>query len=135
VLYCVRRTTCGSSVGGVGTCYGPASAQHGIATAYYSRQVETNRIGPEGRESDDNNVEKPIEMRHNELALPMVRDMVNGLAVIVGHCDLLRDQIEAESQCAKRIYAIREIAQGLNLYQCQVVESARTAERQKRGVA
>jgi hypothetical protein len=84
-------------------------------------------------------VEKPIEMRHDELALPMVRDMVNGLAVIVGHCDLLHDQIEAESQCARRIYAIREIAQGmakeLNLYQCQVVESARTAGRQKRGVA
>ena len=69
----------------------------------------------------------------------MVQDMVKGLAVIVGHCDLLRDQIEAESQCARRIYAIREIARGmakeLNAYQCRLVESARTVGRQKRGVA
>jgi hypothetical protein len=84
-------------------------------------------------------VEKLIEIRREELALPTVRDLVNSLAVIVGHCDLLRDQIEAESQSGRRIHAVREIAQGmakeLNDYQCQLLESARRAGRQKRGVA
>jgi hypothetical protein len=84
-------------------------------------------------------VEKLIEIRREELALPMVRDLVNSLAVIVGHCDLLRDQIEAESQSGRRIHAVREIAQGmakeLNDYQCQLLESARRTGRQKRGVA
>jgi hypothetical protein len=83
-------------------------------------------------------METPIEIRHDELALPMVRDLVNSLAVIVGHCDLLRDEVKADSR-SRRIRAVREIAQGmakeLNEYQCQVVESARRAGRPKRGVA
>ena len=66
-----------------------------------------------------------------DLALPMVRDLVNKLAVISGHCDLLRDRLNAGSQCAERVGAIQEIARGmakgLNEYQCQLSESARSA--------
>ena len=69
----------------------------------------------------------------------MVRDLVNNLAVIVGHCDLLSDHLKTESQCGKRVCAIQEIAQRmareLNEFQCQVVESARNARVQKRGAA
>jgi hypothetical protein len=69
----------------------------------------------------------------------MVRDLVNHLAVIVGHCDLLSDQLKAESQCARRVSAIQEIAQAmakeLNEYQCRQVESDRSARMRKRGAA
>ena len=79
-----------------------------------------------------------IEVPH-DLALPMVRDLVNQLAVISGHCDLIRDRLNAGSQCAKRVGAIQEIARGmakeLNEYQCHLWESARSTEMQKRDVA
>jgi len=69
----------------------------------------------------------------------MVRDLVNNLAVIVGHCDLLGDHLKTEPQSGKRVRAIQEIAQGmalqLNEFQCGVVESARSARVQKRGAA
>jgi hypothetical protein len=74
-----------------------------------------------------------------DLALPMVRDLVNKLAVISGHCDLLRDRLKAGSQCAKRVGAIQEIARGmakgLNEYQCQLSESERSAGIQELDVA
>jgi hypothetical protein len=66
------------------------------------------------------------------LVLPMVRDLVNKLAVISGHCDLLRHRLKAGSECAKRARAIQEIArgmaEGLNEYQCQLTESAQARE-------
>lgn len=69
----------------------------------------------------------------------MVRDLINNLAVIVGHCDLLGDHLKTEPQCGRRVHAIQEIARGmareLNDFQCQVVESARSARVQKRGAA
>jgi DNA-binding NarL/FixJ family response regulator len=45
--------------------------------------------------------------------LPMVRDLVNRLAVIVGHCDLLGEHLKKGSQCAQRVCAIQEIAEGM----------------------
>jgi len=68
----------------------------------------------------------------------MLRDLVNKLSVISGHCDLLNDDLKAGSQCAKRVGAIqgiREIAEELNEYQCRLLDSARSAEREKRGAA
>jgi hypothetical protein len=51
-------------------------------------------------------MENSIEVPH-DLALLMVRDPVNQLAVISGHCDLIRDRLKAGSQCAKRVGAIQ----------------------------
>jgi hypothetical protein len=74
-----------------------------------------------------------------DLELPMVRDLVNKLAVISGHCDLLRDRLKAGSQCAKRVAAIQEIARGmakgLNEYQGQLSESPPSAGSQELDVA
>jgi hypothetical protein len=82
----------------------------------------------------DNSIEVP-----HDLALSKVRDLVNKLAVISGHCDLIRDRLKAGSQCAKRVGAIQEIARGmakeLNEYQCHLWESARSTEMQKCNVA
>jgi hypothetical protein len=72
-------------------------------------------------------MEKSIDIGQ-ELTLPSVRDPINQLAVVIGHCDLLSDHLKAGSECAQRVSAIQEIAQGiakgLNKYQCRVSESA-----------
>jgi len=74
-----------------------------------------------------------------DLELPMVRDLVNKLAVISGHCDLLTDRLKAGSECAKRVGAIQEIAQGmakgLNEYQCRLSKSPPSAGIQELDVA
>jgi hypothetical protein len=74
-----------------------------------------------------------------EFTLSTLRDLVNKLSVISGHCDLLSDDLKAGSQCAKRVGAIqeitREVAEELNEYQRRLLESARTAAGQKRGAA
>ena len=74
-----------------------------------------------------------------DLELPMVRDLVNKLAVISGHCDLLTDRLKAGSECAKRVGAIQEIARGmakgLNEYQGQLSESPPSAGSQELDVA
>jgi hypothetical protein len=74
-----------------------------------------------------------------ELVQPLTYDLVNKLAVIVGHCDLLREHLKAGSPSAKRMGSIQEIARGmakeLNEYQCRLAEWARTAGTQKRGTA
>ncbi len=68
-------------------------------------------------------MEKSIGLRL-ELTLPMLRDLVNKLAVINGHCDLLGDDLKEGSPCAKRVVAIqeitREMAKELNEYQCRL---------------
>ena len=75
-------------------------------------------------EGDAAAMEKSIDPRL-ELSLPMLRDLVNKLAVISGHCDLLGDRLRAGSQSAKRVGAIqelaREIAKELNEYQCRLL--------------
>jgi hypothetical protein len=69
-------------------------------------------------------MEKSIDPRL-ELSLPMLRDLVNKLAVISGHCDLLGDRLRTGSQSARRVGAIqelaREMAKELNEYQCRLL--------------
>lgn len=81
-------------------------------------------------------MKKPIQVC---LTAPFVHDLVNKVAVIVGHCDLLSDSLKADSPCAKRVSAIQEIAREmgkeLNEYQCLLSESVRSAGIQKRDVA
>ena len=83
-------------------------------------------------------MEKSFETSH-ELVPPLTRDLGNKLAVIVGHCDLLREHPKAGSPSAKRADAIQEIAREmadeLNEYQCRLAEWTRGAGTQKRGAA
>ena len=68
-----------------------------------------------------------------------VHDLVNKLAVIVGHCDLLSDHLKDGSQCAKRVSAVqeiaREIAKELNEYHGQVLEAARSVGTEELDIA
>ena len=77
--------------------------------------------------------------RATELTRSFVHDLVNQLAVIVGHCDLVSDDLKQGSQAANRLLAIREIGQGmaqeLNEYQYRLSKSVRSVGTQKRDVA
>ena len=77
--------------------------------------------------------------RATELTRSFVHDLVNQLAVIVGHCDLVSDDLKQGSQAANRLLAIREIGQGmaqeLNEYQYRLSKSVRSVGAQKRDVA
>jgi hypothetical protein len=96
---------------------------------------------PEKRETRPNNFvsSDEVQRRGIELTRSFVHDLVNQLAVIVGHCGLLSDDLKKGSQSAKRVVAIqeigREMAKELNEYQCQLSESARSAGMQKRDAA
>lgn len=63
------------------------------------------------------------------LTSPLTHDLVNKLAVILGHCDVLGEHLKAGSPSAKRVGSIQEIAQGmakeLNEYQCLLAQCAR----------
>jgi hypothetical protein len=90
-------------------------------------------------ESRPNNTLRLDEVqRTTELTRSFVHDLVNQLAVIVGHCDLVSDDLEQGSQSAKRVVAIQEIirgmAQELNEYQYRLSKS-RSVGMQKRDVA
>ena len=65
-----------------------------------------------------------------KLTLSMLRDLVNKLAVISGQCDLLSDHLKDDSQCAKRVIAIRgiarEMAKDLDEYHHKMLESRST---------
>jgi ubiquinone biosynthesis protein UbiJ len=93
-----------------------------------NQRVESGVIG----------MEKSSEVVH-ELTRSFVRDLVNKLAVIVGHCDLLSEHLKEGSQSAKHVGAIHEIAQEmakeLKEYQCRLAESARSAGFQELDVA
>jgi len=73
-----------------------------------------------------------------EPASPSTHDLVNKLSIILGHCDLLRDQLKAGSPSANRVCAIQEVVRGmameLNEYQCQLAEWTRSAGVQKQRV-
>jgi hypothetical protein len=77
--------------------------------------------------------------RARELTRSFVHDLVNKLAVIVGHCDLLSDNLKQGSKSAKRVIAIQEIgrdmAKELNQYQYGLSKSVRSVGMQKRDVA
>jgi hypothetical protein len=81
-------------------------------------------------------MKKSIQIR---LTDPFVLDLVNEVAVIVGHCDLLSDHLKEGSQCAKRVGAIqeiaREMAKELNEYQRRQSESSRSAGIEELDVA
>ena len=74
-------------------------------------------------------MERSIDPRL-KLTLSMLRDLVNKLAVISGHCDLLSDHLKEGSQCAKRVIAIRgiarEMAKDLDEYHHRMLESRST---------
>ena len=83
-------------------------------------------------------MERSID-RRLKFTLQMLRDLVNKLAVISGHCDLLSDHLKEGSPCAKRVSIIREIAQGaakeLDEYHRRLVEPARGVGIEERDVA
>jgi len=68
-----------------------------------------------------------------------VHDLVNKLAVILGHCDLVSDHLKEGSQCAKRVSAVqeiaREMAKELNEYHEQVLEATRRTVTEELAVA
>jgi len=60
----------------------------------------------------------------------LAHEMINRLSVIVGNCDLMGTKIPADSECAKRLSAIREsariMAAELNRHQCELNGLMRT---------
>ena len=114
------------------------------------RENETERISYENRAMST--VSKKYEglpadnLRSDEQKCPaieftrsFVHDLVNKLAVNVGHCDLLSDDLKQGSRSAKRVVAIQEIGRGmaqeLNEYQYRLSKSVRSVGMQKRDVA
>jgi hypothetical protein len=92
-------------------------------------------------ESRPDNIVRMDEVQRRAISLTrsFVHDLVNQLAVIVGHCDLVSDDLKQGSQAANRLLAIREIGQGmaqeLNEYQYRLSKSVRSVGTQKRDVA
>jgi hypothetical protein len=80
--------------------------------------------------------------RNLQPACMLAHDLINRLAVIVGHCDLLTEDNPADSKCRKRLALIREIAYTaateLGEHQCHLDNLARSAvidsENRLRGV-
>jgi hypothetical protein len=54
----------------------------------------------------------------------LAHDLNNGLAVIAGHCELLTEHVEADSECRNRLRLINEMAHSLakkiNGHECQL---------------
>jgi hypothetical protein len=65
----------------------------------------------------------------------LAHEMINRLSVIVGNCDLMGTKISADSECAKRLSAIREsacvMAAELNRHQCELQGLMRTTVMEK----
>jgi hypothetical protein len=49
----------------------------------------------------------------HEPACLLAHDLVNKLSVIIGNCDLMTEQVQAGSECAKRLRLIHDVAQGI----------------------
>jgi len=79
-------------------------------------------------------MEKPNGGRHKPACL-LAHDLVNKLAVIVGHCNLLSEHVEEGSEPAKRVRLIHEVAKDmakeLTEHQCQLAEEVRGAVARK----
>jgi nitrogen-specific signal transduction histidine kinase len=62
-------------------------------------------------------------------ACMLAHDMANKLAVIIGNCELLDEQVEPGSECAMRLGLIRKTAEGMakevNRHQCKISEAIR----------
>jgi hypothetical protein len=84
---------------------------------------------PNQKEEGDLTMERSIDPRL-KLTLSMLRDLVNKLAVISGHCDLLSVHLKDGSQCAQRVSAVqdiaREMAKDLDEYYHQLLQSRST---------
>ena len=80
-----------------------------------------------------------VQRRAISLTRSFVHDLIDQLAVIVGHCDLVSDDLRQGSQAANQVLAIREIGQGmvqeLNEYQHRLSKSVRSVGTQKSDVA
>jgi hypothetical protein len=64
-----------------------------------------------------------------------VHDLIDQLAIIVGHCDLLSYNLEQGSQSATRVITIQDtgpMAQQLNQYRYRPPESVRSVRMQKK---
>ncbi len=65
----------------------------------------------------------------------LAHEMINRLSVIIGNCDLVGTKIPADSECSKRLAAIREsariMAAELNRHQCELNGLMRTTVMEK----
>jgi hypothetical protein len=65
----------------------------------------------------------------------LAHEMINRLSVIIGNCDLVGTKIPADSECAKRLSAIREsahvMAAELSRHQCELNGLMRTTVMDK----
>jgi len=73
-----------------------------------------------------------------EPACLLAHRLVDKLSVIIGHCDLVSEEVEAGSECAKHLGMIHsvaaEMAKELSVHHCQVSEAVRSmVERRTRG--
>jgi hypothetical protein len=57
-------------------------------------------------------VDKP-DLGKYQPSCNLTHGLVNKLSVIVGYCDLLKDDALEDSKCRKRLDAIRSIAKGM----------------------
>ena len=75
-------------------------------------------------------MEKP-KLGKYEPSCNLAHGLVNKLSAIVGHCDLLKDQAPEDSECQKRLAAIRSIAKNmadeLHGHKCDLEVIAREA--------
>jgi len=65
----------------------------------------------------------------------LAHEMINRLSVIIGNCDLMNEKAKADSECVKRLSAIRDSAQSmvteLNRHQCELQGLLRTTVLEK----
>ena len=58
----------------------------------------------------------------------LAHDLNNGLGVIAGHCELMAEHAEPESECAERLRLILEVvhrlAERINGHECRMVACA-----------
>lgn len=69
----------------------------------------------------------------------LAHELVNKLAVIVGHCDLLEGYVPEDAQeCKNRIQAITELAKGmaeeLSRHQCSIDAATKAAAKKSSAV-
>ena len=64
----------------------------------------------------------------------LAHELINKLTVIVGHCDLLKENAPEDSHCLERLMQIREVAKSmaeeLNSHQCHLDTMLRTSVSQ-----
>lgn len=65
-----------------------------------------------------------------EPACLLAHRLVDRLSVIIGHCELGSEEVEPESECAKRLDLIQnvaaEMAKELSVHHCRVSEAVRS---------